>query len=94
VTPTDVIAVIPGPSGSGDPGRVTTVHAPPPPTRRLSLPFTTGDRRPVNAARVMGRACYPVRRHAEALAQVEALGLGEEAEAGLLRETARKVFKL
>jgi predicted TIM-barrel fold metal-dependent hydrolase len=36
---------------------------------------------------------YPVLRHAEALAQVEALGLGEEARACLLRETARKVFK-
>jgi hypothetical protein len=37
---------------------------------------------------------YPVLRHAEALAQVEALGLGEEAETWLLHETARKVFKL
>jgi uncharacterized protein len=37
---------------------------------------------------------YPVLRHAETLAQVEALGLGEENKAWLLRETARKVFKL
>jgi predicted TIM-barrel fold metal-dependent hydrolase len=37
---------------------------------------------------------YPVLRHAEALAQVEALGLRDEARAWLLRETARKVFKL
>jgi len=37
---------------------------------------------------------YPVLRHAEALAQVDALGLKEEARAWLLRETARKVFKL
>jgi predicted TIM-barrel fold metal-dependent hydrolase len=37
---------------------------------------------------------YPVLRHAEALGQVEALGLGAEAQAWLLRETARKVFKL
>jgi predicted TIM-barrel fold metal-dependent hydrolase len=37
---------------------------------------------------------YPVLRHAEALAQVDALGLGNEARAWLLRETAGKVFKL
>lgn len=37
---------------------------------------------------------YPVLQHAEALAQVEALGLGEESRAWLVRETARKVFKL
>jgi uncharacterized protein len=37
---------------------------------------------------------YPVLRHAEALAQVEAWGLGEEARTWLLRETARKVLKL
>ena len=37
---------------------------------------------------------YPVLRHAEALAQVEALGLADDARAWLLRETARKVFKL
>ena len=37
---------------------------------------------------------YPVLRHAEALAQVEALGLEDDARAWLLREAARKVFKL
>ena len=37
---------------------------------------------------------YPVLRHAEALAQIEPLGLRDEARAWLLRETARKVFKL
>jgi predicted TIM-barrel fold metal-dependent hydrolase len=37
---------------------------------------------------------YPVLRHAAALAQVDALGLGNEARAWLLRETARKVFKI
>jgi hypothetical protein len=35
-----------------------------------------------------------VLRHAAALAQVDALGLGNEARAWLLRETARKVFKI
>ncbi|HEY7513222.1 MAG TPA: amidohydrolase family protein, partial [Vicinamibacteria bacterium] len=37
---------------------------------------------------------YPVLRHAEALAQVQALGLGEDAETWLVREAARKVFRL
>jgi predicted TIM-barrel fold metal-dependent hydrolase len=37
---------------------------------------------------------YPVLLHAEALAQVQALGFTADAEAWLLRETARKVFKL
>ncbi len=37
---------------------------------------------------------YPVLRHAEALAQVEALGLADDARVWLVRETARKVFKL
>jgi predicted TIM-barrel fold metal-dependent hydrolase len=37
---------------------------------------------------------YPVLRHAEALAQVAALGLTDDARAWLLREAARKVFKL
>jgi hypothetical protein len=56
VTAADVIAVIPGPPGSGDPGRVATVHAPPLLTRGRSLPFTAGDGRPANAARGVGRA--------------------------------------
>jgi uncharacterized protein len=37
---------------------------------------------------------YPVLRHAEALAQLDALALKEESRAWLLRETARKVFKI
>jgi predicted TIM-barrel fold metal-dependent hydrolase len=37
---------------------------------------------------------YPVLRHGEALAQIEPLRLRDEARAWLLRETARKVFKL
>jgi predicted TIM-barrel fold metal-dependent hydrolase len=37
---------------------------------------------------------YPVLRHADALAQVQALGLRGDAADWLLRETARKVFKL
>lgn len=37
---------------------------------------------------------YPVLRHADALAQVGALDLKDDARAWLLRETARKVFKL
>ena len=37
---------------------------------------------------------YPVLRHAEALAQVDGLGLAADARAWLVRETARKVFKL
>jgi uncharacterized protein len=37
---------------------------------------------------------YPVLRHAEALAQVDGLGLSADARAWLVRETARKVFKL
>jgi len=37
---------------------------------------------------------YPVLRHQEALAQVDALNLKDEARSWLLRETARKVFKL
>ena len=37
---------------------------------------------------------YPVLRHKEALAQIEVLKLHDDAKAWLLRETARKVFKL
>ncbi len=37
---------------------------------------------------------YPVLRHADALAQVGALDLKDDARAWLLRETARKLFKL
>lgn len=37
---------------------------------------------------------YPVLLHQGAIAQVEALGLEADARAWLLRETARKVFKL
>lgn len=37
---------------------------------------------------------YPVLRHQDALAQIAALPLREEARGWLLRETARKVFKL
>lgn len=37
---------------------------------------------------------YPVLRHAEALAQLESLTLREESRVWLLRETARKVFKI
>lgn len=37
---------------------------------------------------------YPVLRHADALAQLDALALKEESRVWLLRETARKVFKI
>jgi hypothetical protein len=37
---------------------------------------------------------YPVLQHGEALAQVAGLGLKDDAQAWLVRETARKVFKL
>jgi hypothetical protein len=37
---------------------------------------------------------YPVLRHADALTQIDALSLKEDARAWLLRETARKVFRL
>jgi hypothetical protein len=37
---------------------------------------------------------YPVLLHAETLAQIEALGLRDDAKTWLVREAARKVFKL
>jgi predicted TIM-barrel fold metal-dependent hydrolase len=46
------------------------------------------------AGKVLFGTDYPVLRHAEAVAQIEALGLGDEPRARLLHETARKVFKL
>ena len=46
------------------------------------------------AGKVLFGTDYPVLQHGPALAQVEALGLRDDAKAWLLRETARKVFKL
>jgi hypothetical protein len=56
VTPAHVIALIPVRGPLVNPRRVSATHVPPAPTRRLSLPLTTGDRQPVNTARAMGRA--------------------------------------
>jgi hypothetical protein len=93
VTQADVIPVIPGMPGTGDPEPMTGVidywcnlFTP----EGIRVCFTEQE----ELAEVFRWWKLEDQRHGEALAQLETLGLGEEARAWLVRDTARKVFKL
>lgn len=67
----------------------TSAHAP-----RYWDPALVRFLRSRGKGKVMFGTDYPVLLHRDAIAQVDALGLEADARAWLLRETARKVFKL
>lgn len=67
----------------------TSAHAP-----RYWEPALTAFANSRGKGKVLFGTDYPVLVHADALAQVQALDLRDDAEGWLLREAARKVFKL